>query len=83
MGQRQGMGHRQSQRISEGMGERVCGHEGAGQDLVRASLEAIGAGACAGSCDDLAVLEDQITICQGDREPCESLGEAERQLFFK
>ena len=41
-----------------------------------------GAGACAGSCDDLAVTADQIAIHQRDRDPCEILGEAERQLFF-
>jgi hypothetical protein len=28
-------------------------------------------------------LEDQITIHTGDRDPRESLGEPERQLFFK
>jgi hypothetical protein len=40
-------------------------------------------GACAGARDDLAVLEDQITIFERDRDPGESLGEPERQLFFK
>ena len=41
-----------------------------------------GAGARAGSCDDLTVLEDQITIVEQDQKPRESLGEAERQLSF-
>jgi hypothetical protein len=35
------------------------------------ALQAQGAGARAGSCYDLAVLEDQITIVEGDRNPSE------------
>ena len=42
-----------------------------------------GAGACAGSCDDAAVLEEQIAISPGGRDPHEILGEAERVLFFR
>jgi hypothetical protein len=44
--------------------------------------EGRGAGACAGSCGDLSVLEDQITIRKRDRNPRELLGESERALFF-
>jgi hypothetical protein len=41
-----------------------------------------GAGARAGSCNDLPVTEEQIAIERGDRDPRGFLGEAERQLFF-
>jgi hypothetical protein len=42
-----------------------------------------GTGACAGSCDDLSVTEEQITIRERARDPHEKLGEAERPLFFR
>ena len=42
-----------------------------------------GTGACAGSCDDLAVTEEQITIGERDHERTEILGETERPLFYK
>jgi hypothetical protein len=42
-----------------------------------------GAGACAGSCEDLAVTEEQITIGKRDHHPTGTLGETERPLFFK
>jgi hypothetical protein len=42
-----------------------------------------GTGACAGSCDDLTVTEEQITIGRRDHDPTEILGETERPLFFK
>jgi hypothetical protein len=46
------------------------------------SLDA-GTGACAGSCDELTVTEEQITIGKRDHDPTETLGEPERQLSFK
>jgi hypothetical protein len=42
-----------------------------------------GTGGCAGSCDDLTVAEEQITIGKRDDDPTEILGETERPLFFK
>jgi hypothetical protein len=42
-----------------------------------------GTGACAGSCDDLTVTEEQITISERGHDPAEILGETERPLFFK
>jgi hypothetical protein len=42
-----------------------------------------GTGACAGSCDDLKVTEEQITIGNRDHDPTEILGETERPLSFK
>jgi hypothetical protein len=41
-----------------------------------------GTGACAGSCHDLTVTEEQITIGKREHEPTEILGETERPLFF-
>ena len=51
--------------------------------IFRRGLRTSGAGACAGSCDDAAVSEEQIAISPGDRDPHEILGEAERMLFFR
>jgi hypothetical protein len=42
-----------------------------------------GTGACAGSCDDPTVTEEQITIGRRDHDAAEILGETERPLFFK
>jgi hypothetical protein len=42
-----------------------------------------GTGACAGSWDDLAVTEEQITIGKRDHDPREILGESERPLSFE
>jgi hypothetical protein len=42
-----------------------------------------GTGACAGSCDDLTVPEEQITIGSRDHDPAKILGETERPLSFK
>jgi hypothetical protein len=42
-----------------------------------------GTGACAGSCDDLTVTEEQITIGKREHDPTEILGETERSLFFR
>jgi hypothetical protein len=42
-----------------------------------------GTGACAGSCDDLTVTEEQITIGRRDHDRAEILGETERPLSFK
>ena len=50
--------------------------------VVARSCRMQGAGVYAGSCDDLTVTEEQITICAGDREP-RDLGEPERRLFLQ
>jgi hypothetical protein len=42
-----------------------------------------GTGACAGSCDELAVTEAQISIGKRDHELRDILGETERPLSFK
>jgi hypothetical protein len=42
-----------------------------------------GTGACAGSCNDLTVTEEQITIGKREHDPTEILGETERSLFLK
>jgi hypothetical protein len=42
-----------------------------------------GTGACAGSCDDLAVTEGQIAIGNRDHDLTEILGETERPLSIK
>jgi hypothetical protein len=42
-----------------------------------------GTGACAGSCDDVTVTEEQITIGKRDHDSTEILGETERPLSFK
>jgi hypothetical protein len=42
-----------------------------------------GTGACAGSCDELTVSEEQISIGKRDHNPTEILGETERPLFFE
>ena len=39
--------------------------------------------ACAGSCDDLTVTEEQITIGKRDHDPTEIVGETERPLSFE
>jgi hypothetical protein len=41
-----------------------------------------GTGACAGSCDDLTVTEEQITIGSRDDDATKILGETERPLLF-
>ena len=51
--------------------------------ILRRAFRTSGAGACAGSCDAAAVLEEQIAISPGGRDPHEMLGEAERVLSFK
>jgi hypothetical protein len=42
-----------------------------------------GTGACAGSCDDLAATEGQISIGKARPQPTEMLGETERPLALK
>jgi hypothetical protein len=42
-----------------------------------------GTGACAGSCDNPAVSEEQTTIGNQDHDLMEILGESERPLSFK
>jgi len=78
---------RAGQRKCEVQGQREREGRGSGKGIGRGKAQNAGrthgSGACAGSCEDLAVLEEQITIVERDRAPRESLGEPERQLSFR